>query len=204
MSKVEGLDPKPENRVFAAKFGNVPVMLRASPWLALLRAWGCAQLGPADCRGGVAFPVRQGAVDGADEQRSRHRRAERGRCLPLRGTEGLSPEIFKMKQQRRPAQRAASAPPSFGPSIPHSPIMHAVMPSSASGCLPCRPPLPPACCPFACKSLKRSFCVAGNEMNTTHGQQNHLPRQGSRCSVPRRGACPPPRPRARGAPVQCR
>ena len=43
MSKVEGLDPKPENRVFAAKFGNVPVMLRASPWLALLRAFvGCS------------------------------------------------------------------------------------------------------------------------------------------------------------------
>ena len=28
MSKVDGLDPKPENRVFAAKFANVPIMLR--------------------------------------------------------------------------------------------------------------------------------------------------------------------------------
>lgn len=31
LSKVEGLDPKPENKVYAGKFASVPVMLRTSP-----------------------------------------------------------------------------------------------------------------------------------------------------------------------------
>jgi hypothetical protein len=31
LSKVDGLDPKPENRVFAGKFASVPIMLRKQP-----------------------------------------------------------------------------------------------------------------------------------------------------------------------------
>ena len=31
LSKVDGLDPKPENRVFAGKFASVPIMLREQP-----------------------------------------------------------------------------------------------------------------------------------------------------------------------------
>ena len=138
---MEGLDPKPENRVFAAKFGNVPVMLRASPWLALLRAWGCcAQLGPADCRGGVAFPVRQGAVDRADEQRSRHRRTEWGCCLPLRGTEGLTrgpqPNILKLKMKRQhsqPSMQLRWRPPLLH--IDHPFPIASVRDSLAFGCI---------------------------------------------------------------------